>query len=361
MSIEHSMRLAADTRTHHRLRWGLCAAILTTAAIPAAGWLVDVVDRHERADVADARPTGRLPITALGRVQPQDGILAIAAPASASTPAIVAALHVREGDSVQRGQILATLRGREALEAALTGKQRRVAIARARLHALTSGGKRDDLAAQRASVQREEATVAHEEAETERSVRLHGEGLVASAALQTQQSRLIVAVRSLEGARARLDGLSSVRPADVAVATAELRAAEADVDEVHAQLESTVVRAPSDGRVLAIYAHVGQSVGNDGLLAFGKTAAMFVDAEVLEEDLPRARVGQAVRITGDVLPGAIAGTVDEIGVLVGSREVFTNDPTAFADARVVHVKIRVESPELLTRFINARVTTVIAP
>ena len=355
------MRLAADIRTAHRLRWGLCVAILITAAIPAAGWLVDAVGRRRHDDVAGARSIERLPITALGRVQPQDGVLAIAAPASQSAPAIVGALHVREGDVVHRDQILATLRGREVLEAALTGKRRRVAIAGARLRALTSGGKHDDLAAQRAEVKREEAAVAHEEAETERSERLHVEGLIAAAALQAQQSRLTVAARSLEVARARLDGLSSVRPADVAVATAELYAAEADADEVRAQLESTLVRAPSDGRVLAIHAHPGQSVGSDGLLAFGRTAAMFVDAEVLEEDLPRARVGQTVRITADILPGAITGAVDEIGVLVGSRQVFTNDPTAFADARVVHVKIRVDNPESLARFINARVTVVIDP
>jgi HlyD family secretion protein len=88
---------------------------------------------------------------------------------------------------------------------------------------------------------------------------------------------------------------------------------------------------------------------------------MFVDAEVLEEDLPRARAGQKARITGDVLPFAIEGTVEEIGVLVGSRETFRTDPTAFADSRVVHVKIRAQQPEILARFINARVTAVIQP
>lgn len=355
------MRLAADTRNAHRLRWGLCVALLSTAALPAAGWLVDAVDRHGRDDRAVHISPATLPVTALGRVQPQDGVLAIAAPASEAAPAIVEALHVQGGDAVHRGQLLATLQGREALEAAFTGRERRVAIARARLRALTSGGKRDDLAAQRAEVQREEATVAHEKAEAERADRLHGEGLVATAAWQAQQARWLVAMRSLEAVRARLDGLSSVRPADVAVASAELRAAEADVDEMRAQLESTIVRAPADGRVLAIYAHPGQSVGSDGLLAFGKTAAMFVEAEVVEEDLPRVRVGQSVRVTGDVLPGPVSGSVDEIGVIVGSRQVFTTTPAAFADARVVRVKIRVEAPELLARFINARVTAVIEP
>jgi HlyD family secretion protein len=88
---------------------------------------------------------------------------------------------------------------------------------------------------------------------------------------------------------------------------------------------------------------------------------MFVDAEVMEEDLARVRVGQTARITGDALAGAMAGTVEEIGVLVGSRQVFTTDPAAFADSRVVHVKIRAADPDRLARLIHARVTAVIQP
>jgi hypothetical protein len=72
-------------------------------------------------------------------------------------------------------------------------------------------------------------------------------------------------------------------------------------------------------------------------------------------------VGQRARITGTMLSAAIDGTVEEIGLVVGNREVFRNDPTAFADARVVHVKIRAAEPAALERFINARVTAVIQP
>jgi HlyD family secretion protein len=170
-----------------------------------------------------------------------------------------------------------------------------------------------------------------------------------------------MAERALEASRARLRSLSSVRPVDVAVAAAELRAADAGVDEARAALDATIVRAPADGRVLAVYAQPGQAVGADGLLALGQTAWMYVDAEVLEEDIGRTRVGQPARITGDALPHAIDGTVEEIGGLVGSREIFTTDPAAFADSRVVHVKIRLPDPARLERFINARVTAVIQP
>ena len=138
-------------------------------------------------------------------------------------------------------------------------------------------------------------------------------------------------------------------------------AADAEVDEARTALEATIVRAPSEGRVLAVYAQPGQGVGADGVLALGKTSEMFVDAEVMEEDLARLRPAQHARITGDVLTGAIDGTVEEVGVLVGTREVFKTDPTAFADSRIVHVKIRALDPARLERFINARVTAVIQP
>jgi HlyD family secretion protein len=82
---------------------------------------------------------------------------------------------------------------------------------------------------------------------------------------------------------------------------------------------------------------------------------------VPEEDLIRARVGQRARITGAMLPVAVEGVVEEIGLVVGNREVFRNDPTAFADARIVHVKIRAVDAAALAHAINARVTAVIEP
>jgi HlyD family secretion protein len=355
------MRLAVDSQVNRRLRWVLGATLLVVAAIPLLDRLISspeaAIDNRMSGTANAARG---LPITAVGRVQPQDGVITLAAPASAETgPAIVIQLHVKQGDWVKQGQVLATLRGRDELQAAMMGSERKVALAHAKLTALKSGGKADDLRALESEVQIEEATLAQTQADTRRSKQLRESGLLSAAAVETQESRLAIATRSLEAKRSQLNSLSSVRPADIAVAEAELRTAEADVEQVRAKLESTVVRAPADGRILAVHAQPGQTVGLDGLLSFGKTLAMFVDAEVMEEDLGRAKLGQKARITGDALPGMVEGTVEEIGYLVGAREVFRTDPTAFTDARVVHVKIRADRPEQLERFINARVTAVI--
>ena len=349
------MQLAADSKRYWQLRALLGGALVLIAATPGAGWLVSRAEATASTPEAPlAAPVSRS-ITAPGRIEPRDGVLALAAPASEVGPAIVAMLHVQQGDWVESGAVLATLSGRQALEAALVASQRRIAIAQARLLALRAGAKEDDLRALRAEVDGAETSLAQAQADTRRAQQLRGMQLLPVAAVEAQESRLAVAARMLEANRARLTSLSHVRPADLAVAEAELHAAEADADEVRARLENTLVRAPAAGRVLAIYAHPGQSVGAEGILAFGRTAEMFVDAEVMEEDLGRVHVGRKATITSDVLPAAASGVVEEIGYLVGSREVFHTDPTAFTDSRVVHVKIRVAGAAELERLIHARV------
>lgn len=361
------MAVSIDLTRYRHLKWLLCLVLLSIAAVPGAPWLVRIAAEAQPATQRTSTPlpgpplsTEMLPVTAPGRIQPEDGILIIAAPSSLELgPAIVTELHVHQGDWVAAGQRLATLRGYKELEAARTASQRKVAIAQARLIALESGGKQDDIRALRAEVQGDEATLAQAEADTHRMKRLRDARIVPVAAMESQESHLTVALKSLEAKRARLSGLSTVRPADIRVAEAELDAARADAEESAAKLEQATVRAPTDGRVLAVYAHPGQSVGAEGLLAFGRTAAMFVDAEVAEEDIGRARVGQKARITGDALNGPAQGVVAEIGYIVGSREVFKADPTAFADSRIVHVKIRITDAKDFERFINARVTVEI--
>ena len=355
------MQSPAELKNVRRLRAGLCIALAVVVALPGSLWWLARADASAQPHLTSLPRTDDLPVTAAGHIEPKDGVLQIAAPDSLLSTAIVKELHVRSGDWVQRSQPLAVLDGREEIEAVLAERQRKVAVAQAHLLAVRTGAKQEDITALRAEVQSEEANLTQIESDTRRSQQLLNQHVLSAAAMQAQEARLIMASRALEARRARLKALSSVRPADVAVAEAELHAAEAEVTEVEARLERTIVRAPCAARVLSIYAYPGQRVGTQGVLALGRTAEMFVDAEVMEEDLSRIRVGQKVRINGDVLRSATQGTVEEIGYLVGSREVFKTDPTAFSDSRVVHVKIRAADPAKLERFINARVTVETQP
>jgi HlyD family secretion protein len=351
------MVLTAHLKQYRRLRRLLCALLIAGAAIPAVTWLISQAEANPTATATDAPELAS--VTAPGRIEPRDGVLTIAATPTATAPAIVSELHAQAGDWAERGTVLAILSGRPELEAALVASERRIMIAQARLDALQAPAKEDDLRALRAEVASADAHFHQAQSEARRFRELHETQLVSVAALEAQESQLTVASRTLEAARARLAGLSRARPADLVVATAELQAARAETDEARARLETTLVRAPCAGRVLAIHAQPGQAVGASGLLSFGRTSEMFVDAEVMEEDLGRLGVGQKARITGAVLAGVAEGEVEQIGYVVGSREVFETDPTAFTDSRVAHVKIRVAESVRFERFIHARVAVEI--
>ncbi len=88
---------------------------------------------------------------------------------------------------------------------------------------------------------------------------------------------------------------------------------------------------------------------------------MCVIAEVYETDLNRVRIGQKATITGDILPGPLQGTVVVIGSEIGRAELFPGDPVAFADSRVVNVRIGLENSASLASLIHGKVTVVIEP
>jgi HlyD family secretion protein len=356
------MTAKTELTTYRRLRIALSIVLLVIAASPGVLWFFSRAEANVESDAREFN-AGRRPrvVVAPGRIEPKDGVLEIAAPATSLGPAIVAQLHVRQGEWVGEGQLLATLSARDELQAAVATSGKRIEVAQAKLLAVRSSAKEDDIRALRSEVASEEANLAQVEADTRRALQLHDENILSAAAMDAQRARLAMTTRAVEAKRARLKALSSVRPADVAVAEAELQAARADAEESRAKLERTLVRAPREGRVLAIYAYPGQSVGEAGVLALGQTTEMFVDAEVMEEDLGRTLIGQPVRITGEGLAHPTSGTVEEIGYLVASRQVFVTDPTAFADARIVHVRIRASQPAALERLIHARVTVEIGP
>lgn len=263
------MQLAIDSHRSRLLRLALCLALALVIALPSVTWFMSRAEAIAKPSEISVATTARWPVAAVGRIEPNQGLLDIAAPAWGMGSAIVTAMHVRQGDWVDPGQVFAELRGRDELDAVLAGRERKVAVARARLAAVKTGGKEDDIRALRSEVESDEVALAQVQADTTRTQQLREEGVVSAAAMQAQRSRLIAASRSLDAKRACLNALSSVRPADVSVGEAELQAAEAEAQEIRVKLESTLVRARAAGRVLAVHAYPGQRVGAEGLLTLG--------------------------------------------------------------------------------------------
>ena len=107
-----------------------------------------------------------------------------------------------------------------------------------------------------------------------------------------------------------------MRATDVEVAQSELNVAVAEETRARLDLKSAEVTAPANGRVIQIQAYPGQEVGPQGLLDLGKTAEMYVEAEVYETDIARVHPGQHATITSDLFSGDLAGVVNRIGATI---------------------------------------------
>ena len=179
---------------------------------------------------------------------------------------------------------------------------------------------------------------------------------------QANLNRTITTVqRQIEEAQGSFDAVAEVRPVDVEVATAELKAAQADVRRAQTELDLAYVRSPIDGKILKIHTRAGEIVGDRGIVEIGQVDQMYVSAEVYETDISRVTVGQKATIKTDSVLKDLHGVVEEIGLLIGTQDVLSTDPVADADARVVEVKIRLnpEDSKRVAGLTNLKVNVII--
>jgi len=94
--------------------------------------------------------------------------------------------------------------------------------------------------------------------------------------------------------------------ADVTRAT--VKQLEAELDAAHVNLEYTVLRAPTDGVILAKLKEVGEIAvpggfaGSGDLIRIANLNDMRAEVDVNEADLNRVRMGQAAQVTPDAYP-----------------------------------------------------------
>lgn len=142
------------------------------------------------------------------------------------------------------------------------------------------------------------------------------------------------------GEKEQLKAVSEVRLVDVNLARTELESARADIEKARADLALSYVKAPKNGQILKIHTWPGELIDEKGIVELGDTERMYVTAEVYETDVSRIRRGQSATIQSKGVAGDLQGTVAEIGLKIGRKDVLGTDPVADVDARVVEVKIR---------------------
>lgn len=336
-----------------------------TALEPGAGARQPIalpVERVPSLERVAAMATGD--VVALGRLQPSGGVVSVALPQGAGD-ARLDQLLVTEGEIVAEGDVLAVLDSLQLYESALTSAEstlaiRRAALAQTRVHVAATQ------AELRAQIRGAEATLSASERELARVRSLIERGVATQATLEA-------AIQANDNAQADLDRLQASQlryqpgpdgeQVDIALASADLAAAKAAVEQARSDLDRARVFAPRDGTIVEVAARTGERPPSDGLLQMGDTAQMEAELEVFQIMAPRIAVGQDVSLVSGVLGAEpLTGKVARIGTLVGRQSVTAEDPAANTDARVVLVKVTLDEASSIraARFINLEVVARIS-
>ena len=181
---------------------------------------------------------------------------------------------------------------------------------------------------------------------------------------QLQEAKIVLAriqttsSDQVSAADATLDGIAEVRLVDVAAAQAQVNQSIAAVQQAQKQLDQATVRAPQDGTVLEIHTRPGELISTEGIVELGQTQQMTAVLEVYETDIGKVKVGQSTKLFADSLPDGFSGEVEEVGVQVKRQNVVNADTSANIDARVVEVRVRLDSAsaQKVTGLTNLQVT-----
>lgn len=277
-------------------------------------------------------------VAALGRLQPQGGIIHIGAPSTSESlsGSMLSALYVAEGDDVEAGELLAVTKPAVVLQAR---KQQAEAEHQTALRVAVASQSQADEACVRADVAKREA---------DRRIRLLSQKLASEEETEMAQGQAEATAASCTAAQA-----------NALVSEAEIEVAKARVVVADTQLERAYIRAPFSGRILEILAQPGEFIGAEGLLELGRVDRMYAVAEVYETDISRVKIGQSASIRSAALPRALSGKVELIRHKVQKQDVTGTDPAAAKDARIIEVEILLDDPESAASLTHLQVEIII--
>ncbi|HEY5802078.1 MAG TPA: HlyD family secretion protein [Lysobacter sp.] len=264
----------------------------------------------------------------------------------------VTEVAVRDNQAVHAGDVLFRIDDRDF--------QARLAQANAALAARKAavGNLDAQLGLQSSLIRQAEAGVQQAQAESERARRdatrarqLVGQQLISTSQLdqtvsteQVTLARVAEAQGNLAATRQRIAVLESQRPQLLA----DIGAAEATVSLAALDVESTVVRAPVQGRVSERIARVGQYVKSGTQLIALVPNELWVVANFKETQLDGMRAGDAVDVVIDAVPGnRFQGRLESLAPASGAQFALLPPDNATGNfTRIVQrIPVRIALPD----------------
>jgi len=236
-----------------------------------------------------------------GKVDVEGGIIEVAA----RSAGVVKDVYVQEGDHVTKDEVLARQDDQSA----------RLAVMSARAAVLQAQSGIDVISVNIATAKREYARLVKLQATTD------------------------VAVQKVDQAKDAVDqSEASLKQQQAVVETTKANLAQAEYS-----LDQTLVRSPSDGRIIRRYANPGSGASTlnvSTMFDLEPTAPRIIRAEIVESSIPDVAVGQEVEIVPEADSSKLyVGTVKRIAATFGSRKLKSDSANEASDERVVEVVV----------------------
>jgi HlyD family secretion protein len=328
--------------------WIIVLALLGAAGIATFSWqgISKFVGKGAAQD--GAAPAAMTVSTTVAKMQQVDDAVSVTGSVSAWDPLTVGAesggmritsVNVEEGDTVKKGQILATLNS-SVLRAQLVQAKAKLVSAEASVKKSIQpnrpeaiNGLKDMLAQNAAEIQQEEALkreagITWETASrnAKRWAYMAKAGAVSAADAEAKKATADIAHEEMTSATAKLLALRSIskqtteklneaqsggRLEDVEISQATVAETRGQIEQLTHQIEQTFIKAPDDGMVAKRDAHLGDitTVGAP-LFSIIRMNKLELRAQVSDIDLAKFRTGQLVKVSvNEDDDGKIAGRV----------------------------------------------------
>ncbi|MFN3321933.1 MAG: efflux RND transporter periplasmic adaptor subunit [Bryobacteraceae bacterium] len=241
----------------------------------------------------------------------------------AEQPGLIESVRVRQGQQVNRGDVLAAMDAREA-RAALASAEARIAQAQAELSRIERGGSTVELAEIDSALRRARLDQQAAQRDLETVERLLTKQAATRTELNEAHDRVqqaAAAIQSLELKRRAL-----IQPSDHSTAQASLRSAQVAAAMARRQIQDAVIRAPISGILYRLDVRQGSYLNPGDLVGYiGRLDELKVTIYVDEPELGRVEKDMPVTITWDALPDRQwKETVERIPtqvVAIGTRQV----------------------------------------
>lgn len=332
------------------------AVLAVVSALAIAGSASVAGSILMKSNAAPAKAAKIVPVATVtvqpAQLAPIPNVLELTGSISASDPLsvgssagglVITQVNVEEGDYVKKGQVLATLDS-SVLRAQLAAAEARLQGAGASVVKATQPNRPEDIGSFEAAHKQALADVQNKRAMLEqakasrmlahnnaiRYANLLKEGAVSEMEAQTKSTEADTTNSTVRAAEDNLDAAQYAaqqaanrlemarqggRREDVTISRANANESAATVQQIRAQIEQTIVRAPDDGLITKRFAHIGDvSTGGKTLFEMIRRGEIELKAQVSQEDISRLSNGQPAEISDGIR--SAHGTVFQISPTV---------------------------------------------